>query len=143
MKSIMEHSLLEALGRMEIIDAHEHLPPEQTRLEQEVDVFTLLGKGFSKVWLNLCWLHIISERCAALALDEAIDLLPANKLIAFGGDYRTPVEKVYGHLVMSRGNIARVLARRVDEGRMSQDEALGLARRWLWDNPRELYRLQG
>jgi predicted TIM-barrel fold metal-dependent hydrolase len=102
----------------------------------------MLGKGFSNVWLNLCWNHIISERCAAAALDEAIDLLPSNKLIAFGGDYRIPVEKVYGHLTMARQNIAHVLAVRVDEGRMSEEQALILAHRWLWDNPRDLYRLK-
>jgi len=34
-----------------------------------------------------------------------------------------------------------VLAKRVAGGQMSEDEALGMARGWLWDNPRNLYRL--
>ncbi len=102
----------------------------------------MLGKGFPNVWLNLCWTHIISQRFAMAALDEAIDLLPANKLLAFGGDYHTQVEKIYGHLAMAREDVARVLAGRVRNREMTETQALDLARRWFWDNPVELYRLR-
>ncbi len=101
----------------------------------------MLGKGFPNVWLNFCWTHVISQHFAMEALDEAIDLIPTNKIIGFGGDYYLPVEKVYGHLVMAREDIARVLACRIERGQMNEDQALGLARKWLWDNPVELYRL--
>jgi predicted TIM-barrel fold metal-dependent hydrolase len=102
----------------------------------------MLGKGFANVWLNFCWTHVISQRFAMDGLDEAIDLIPMNKIIAFGGDYHLPVEKVYGHLVMAREDIARVLARRIERKQMTEDQAIGLARKWLWDNPVELYRLK-
>ncbi len=134
------------------IDPLNMIPVLQRHPETRFDVYHLgypwvretlmLGKGFSNVWLNLCWLYIISTTCATAALDEAIDLLPANKLIGFGGDYVTPVEKVYGHLVMARETIATVLAKRVVAGQMSEEEALTMARGWLWDNPRKLYRLE-
>jgi predicted TIM-barrel fold metal-dependent hydrolase len=101
----------------------------------------MLGKGFPNVWLNFCWTHIISQRFAMDGLDEAIDLLPVNKIIGFGGDYNIPVEKVYGHLVMAREDIARVLAARIERGLVDEDQALDMARQWLWDNPKELYRL--
>lgn len=102
----------------------------------------MLGKGFSNVWLNLCWTHIISQRFAVAALDEAIDLIPMNKLLAFGGDYGLPVEKVYGHLVMAREDVARVLAKRIMEKQMTETQALAIARKWFWENPKELYRLE-
>ena len=102
----------------------------------------MLGKGFPNVWLNFCWTHIISQRFAMDALDEAIDLIPMNKLIGFGGDYYLPVEKVYGHLTMAREDIARVLAARIERGQFTEDQALGLAHKWLRDNPAELYRLK-
>jgi hypothetical protein len=73
-------------------------------------------------------------------LDEAIDLVPMNKILVFGGDYGTPVEKVYGHLVMAREDLAEVLARRVDAGQMSESRAL--ARKWFWDNAVELYQVE-
>lgn len=101
----------------------------------------MLGKGFPNVWLNLCWTHIISQRFATAGLDEALDLIPVNKILAFGGDYCTPVEKVYGHLVMAREDVARVLAKRIEEGRINESQALNIAKRWFWENPKELYRL--
>ncbi|HUT37507.1 MAG TPA: amidohydrolase family protein [Planctomycetota bacterium] len=102
----------------------------------------MLGKGFANVWLNFCWTHIISQRFAMDALDEAIDLVPMNKLLAFGGDYATPVEKVYGHLVMAREDVARVLAARIEDGQMTESQALALARKWFVENPIALYRLK-
>jgi uncharacterized protein len=102
----------------------------------------MLGKGFSNVWLNLCWTHIISQRMVISALDEAIDLIPINKLLAFGGDYGLPIEKVYGHLVMAQEDIAEVLARRVAEKQMTETQAIDLAHRLFWENPIDLYELK-
>ena len=104
-----------------------------------------LAKCQPNVWTNFCGTYLLSQRFAQAALDEAIDLLPASKIIAFGGDYGSPygvpVEKVYGHLVMAREAIARVLARRIEEGQMTQAQAVALAGQWFRDNPKELYRL--
>jgi uncharacterized protein len=101
----------------------------------------MLGKGFPNVWLNFCWTHVISQRFAVAGLDEAIDLIPMNKLLIFGGDYRLPVEKVYGHLVMAREDIAEVLVRRIRGGQMSESQAMELVQKWFWDNPKSLYKL--
>ncbi|MFB3880774.1 MAG: amidohydrolase family protein [Armatimonadota bacterium] len=101
----------------------------------------MLGKGFPNVWLNFCWTHIISQRFAMDALDEVIEMVPMNKVIGFGGDYNLPVEKVYGHITMAREDIARVLAPRIERGLLSEEGGIALARKWLWENPKELYRL--
>lgn len=101
----------------------------------------VIGKNNPNVWLNLCWTHIISPQMTISALEEYMDMVPMNKIIGFGGDYSRPVEKVYGHLVMAREDLATVLGRRVDRGLMSLDEAKALAHKWLYTNPKELYRL--
>jgi len=101
----------------------------------------VMGKTFPNLWLNLCWCHVISPEMTVRALSEWIDLVPANKIIAFGGDYAVPVEKVYGHLVMARENVARVLAQRIERGLMDEEQALQLAHRWFYENPVALYRL--
>jgi len=101
----------------------------------------VIGKNNPNVWLNICWCHIISPKMTCSALDEYIDLVPMNKIIGFGGDYGRPVEKVYGHLVMAREDIAIVLGERVDRGLMSLEQAVEIARKWLIDNAKELYRL--
>jgi len=102
----------------------------------------IIGKNFPNVWLNLCWCHIISPKMTCSALDEWIDLVPINKIIAFGGDYGKPVEKVYGHLVMARENIARVLGGRIKDGLMTEEEAISIAKKWFYHNPKELYQLK-
>ncbi len=101
----------------------------------------VIGKNFPNVWLNLCWCHIISPKMTCSALDEWIDLVPMNKIIGFGGDYGHPVEKVYGHLKMAREDIALVLGGRIDRGLMKFEDAVSIARRWLWENPKGLYKL--
>jgi predicted TIM-barrel fold metal-dependent hydrolase len=102
----------------------------------------IMGKNFPNVWLNLCWDHILSPKMTCSLLDELIDLVPINKIIAFGGDYHRPVEKVYGHLVMARENIAKVLGGRIEDGLMTEEEAISIAERWFCHNPKELYRLR-
>ena len=73
------------------------------------------------------------------ALNEIIDLVPVNKIIAFGGDYRVCVQKVYGHLVLTREVVATVMARRLDRGLVDLEQALWLARRLFYENAAELY----
>jgi uncharacterized protein len=105
----------------------------------------VLGKCQPNVWTNFCGAYFLSQRFAQAALEEALDLLPTSRIIAFGGDYGAaygiPVEKVYGHLTMARETITRVLARRIEEGQMTEAQSLDLAKKWFWDNPKELYRL--
>ncbi len=101
----------------------------------------IIAKELPNAYLNMCWCHVISQQMSISALDEWLDLVPVNKIIGFGGDYHRPVEKIYGHLVMAREDIAAVLARRVGDKQMTFGEAVSLARMLLFDNPRELYRL--
>jgi predicted TIM-barrel fold metal-dependent hydrolase len=91
--------------------------------------------------LNLCWAHSNNASMAASALDEYIDWLGSDKLIAFGSDVHQTVEKVYGHLELARQNIAHVLARRIDAGLLDLDGALRLTQEWFVENPVRIYRL--
>lgn len=138
-------------GDFRMLDPTHMIPVLYRHPEARFDIYHLgypwvreaimLGKGFANVWLNLCWTHIISQRFAMAGLDELIDMVPMNKIIGFGGDYGLPVEKVYGHLVMAREDIARVLARRVEDGDFNEETAIQLAHKWLYENPTELYGL--
>jgi predicted TIM-barrel fold metal-dependent hydrolase len=99
-----------------------------------------LAKNFPNVYLDLCWLHIISPSAGARMLHEAIETVPANKIFAFGGDFIIP-EGAYGHSVMARQVVRRVLTEKIEDGYLTEDEAVGLAGRILRDNPAALYRL--
>ncbi|MBM3499731.1 MAG: hypothetical protein FJX74_13810 [Armatimonadetes bacterium] len=101
----------------------------------------LVGKMFPNVSLNLCWNAVVSPELTVRVLDECLDMVPLNNLIAFGADYRIAVEKVHGHLVMAKECVARALAKRIDRGQMDVAEAAAIARLWLYDNPVAVYNL--
>jgi uncharacterized protein len=100
-----------------------------------------LAKNFPNVYLDLCWLHIISPSAGARMLHEAIETIPANKIFAFGGDFIVP-EGSYGHSVMARRVVSRVLTEKVEDGWLTEEEAVRLARLMLRDNPAALFRLK-
>ncbi len=102
----------------------------------------LIGKNLPNVTLNLTWCPIISQVQTKRALDEILDLVPLNKVIAFGGDYRVAVQKVYGHLVLAREVVAAALGERVEAGELDREEALRIARLWFHDNPARIYGLK-
>lgn len=149
-----EHGLVVAVhtgywGDFRKLDPLHLIPLLQRHPKARFDVYHLgypwgretlmLAKNHPNVWLNLCWTHIISQRFAQNAMDEALDLIPINKILAFGGDYGKPVEKVYGHLVMAREDMAGMLAGRISDGRLSEGQAVNIARKWFCENPCELY----
>lgn len=101
----------------------------------------LLGKSHANVTLNLCWCPVISQVQTVRALDEIIDLVPLNKVIAFGADYRCAVHKTVGHLAMARQCVAAALGARIDAGEMNHDLALQIADMWFYENPKQIYRL--
>ena len=97
-----------------------------------------LAKNFQNVYIDMCWMHIISPSRAMSALDEWLDEVPVNKIMGFGGDYLC-VEGSYGHSVMARENVAKVLSRKVDDGIYDIDEAKKYATWILRDNPKNLF----
>lgn len=99
-----------------------------------------LGKNFQNVYVDLCWVHIISPYVARATLHEWLETIPHNKIFGFGGDYG-PVELAYGHCVMARENIARVLSEKVEEGLYSVDQAKIVGARLLHDNANEFFGL--
>ncbi len=100
--------------------------------------FIALGKMFPNVWLDLCWVWVISPQAGRIILHEAIETIPQNKITAFGGDYIF-IEGSYGHSVMARRNIERVLAEKIAEGWFGVDEAVQYARAVLYENALGLY----
>jgi len=102
--------------------------------------FATLAKNFPNVYPDLCWVHLISPEIGRRQLHELIETVPGNKILAFGGD-SVAVEIAYAHAKMARKVVARVLAEKIEDGYMSEDEALQLATKMLRDNPARLYDL--
>jgi len=106
-----------------------------------VEDMTCLGKYFENVSLNMCWMHIMGPEVSRRALGQWIDAVPVSKIFAFGGDYSV-VEKIYGHLLLARADVAMVLAEKVERGRFSESDALRIARMLFNENPKGWYGLR-
>ena len=105
-----------------------------------VSDMTVLGKYFPNVVLNMCWMHIMGPDVSRRALSEWLDAVPVTKIFAFGGDFLV-VEEVYGHLQLAQADVAAVLAEKVQCGRMTETDALHVARLLFYENPKRWYRL--
>jgi hypothetical protein len=62
------------------------------------------------------------------------------KISAFGGDYLF-VDRVYGHLVMAKENIAIALSIKVKEGLFDIGKAKEIAGMLFYDNPVRIFKL--
>ncbi len=101
-----------------------------------------MAKNLPNVSLDMCWTYIISPAWAGRFLDEAIETVPADKLLGFGGDYSIP-EGSYAHAMLCREVVSRVLADKVLAGYWSESEALASARAILHENPIVTFNLPG
>jgi predicted TIM-barrel fold metal-dependent hydrolase len=102
----------------------------------------LIAATFPNVWLNQCFALSLSQQMAKNALDGWLDMLPANKIIAWGGDAYTHVEGLLGDLILACESLAEVLAHRLRGGRLRESQAIELAKMMLYDNPKNLYGLK-
>jgi predicted TIM-barrel fold metal-dependent hydrolase len=100
-----------------------------------------LAKNFPNVYLDMCWLAIISPTTTRLWLQQWLETVPANKIFAFGGDYLFP-EGAYAHAKMARRVVAEALTAKVMEGYLTEAEAVEVARMILRENAIELFGLQ-
>ncbi len=100
----------------------------------------MLAKHAPNVWLNMCWMYVITMEGSRQSLNEWIDLVPGDRLLGFGSDVGWP-EFIYGHLVMARSCMADILAQKVERDFLSKEVALDLVQKMLRDNAIKLYGL--
>ncbi len=100
----------------------------------------MLAKHFPNVWLNMCWMYVITIEGSRQILSEWIDLVPGDRILGFGSDVGWP-EFIYGHLIMARSCIADVLAQKVERDFLSKGAAIDLVYKILRENPIKLYGL--
>ncbi|RPI28095.1 MAG: hypothetical protein EHM70_17095 [Chloroflexota bacterium] len=100
-----------------------------------------LGKNYPNVTLDLCWLHIIDPAYAIDLLERATLTMPHTKIHAFGGDYSDIPEFTVAHLQIARQNIAAALTNLIEGGWLEEEEAICLAKDWLFNNPNRFFNL--
>ncbi len=99
-----------------------------------------LAKQYPNVYIDMCWMYIISPSESKRYLEEWLYTVPSNKIMAFGGD--CSVEWAYGHSVMARKIITETLVKMVNDGCYTENEAIVIATRILRNNAIDLYKLE-
>ena len=95
---------------------------------------------FPNCYLDLAWMVLFSPSAAENVLGEAMDLVPADRLMM--GSDTANLEEMYGTIKWTRKILASVLAKKVAGGYISEEVALNLGRRVLSTNAMELYGLK-
>jgi hypothetical protein len=98
----------------------------------------VLAKYFPNVFLNFAFADLLSARRVVEVLHLALDLVPSNKVFAWGADSGV-VEATYGSLCVTRDCVARMLAERVADGTLTRGRALHLAHKYMGANAAEAY----
>jgi len=100
-----------------------------------------LAKSFRNVFLDMSWIYVISPSYAERYLHEWLETVPSNKIMAFGGDYHN-VENAYAHSLMARAVISKVLIEKVRTAYLTEEESKTIAKRLLYDNVVEFFRIE-
>lgn len=101
---------------------------------------TQIVKFQPNVWADFCWAWMMNPVSARRYLSEMLECVPCSKIHGFGGDVNY-VEETYGHAMIAKREITRVLAEKVEEGRFTEDYVLELARLILRDNAMEHFKV--
>src|SRR5204863_563192 len=113
--------------RFQCFLASRHANQSLCTLARELPNFSLAGY----------WWHNFFPGAIRQVMAERLDMLPANKQIAFFSDAYC-VEWTYGKAQMVRKLLAQVLAQKIEQGQYGREEALQIARSILFDSPRSL-----
>lgn len=101
-----------------------------------------MAKNHPNVVIECGWLAYIAPAAYRRALGEWLDAVPASKILAVGADC-AHVEQTLGALLLTRRQLALVLAEKVRDSGWTPGLAESVARRLLGGNGRALYRLAG
>lgn len=101
----------------------------------------LLARYYANVYLDLTWFHIISPDLVRQAVIRILELVPVNKIFAFGGDY-CYLETLPGHLEMAMENYAEVFCYICGKEICTEDQAKEILYKWYFENPKKIFRIK-
>jgi uncharacterized protein len=102
------------------------------------DELITICKEFPNVYFDLCWVQQISFKLYKEVLSLAIETIPSNKIFGFGGD-NFILECTYGSQKIVRKIISEILSEKVRDGYFSYDQAISMAEKILYLNPKAVY----
>ena len=101
-----------------------------------------LAKHYPNVYVDMCWAWSINPLDASNFLNHAIHSVPVNKMFVFGADTSWPTAS-YAYAMQARYWLTKTLQREVNEGYLSEREAMAYAERVMHRNQYDCFaRLQ-
>ncbi|MBN1285909.1 MAG: amidohydrolase family protein [Anaerolineae bacterium] len=101
-----------------------------------------LAKHYPNVYVDMCWAWAIDPYSASDFLRRMIHAAPDNKVFVFGGDTGWP-NLAAAFAQQARGWIDRTLQAEIDDGFMSEREAIALATRLMRANQYAVFDVAG
>lgn len=99
-----------------------------------------LSLAYPNLMVSGAWWHGFTPTTLLTFFRDRLEMLPNTAWNAFYSDGYL-VEWVYGKLLVTKNRLARALADMADEGFLTEDDAVDIAQRVLWDNPVAAYGL--
>jgi uncharacterized protein len=96
---------------------------------------------YRNVWIDLTWSLLLSPSHFRPALHEAIEILPDESRMMFGGD-NWHVEETYGTMKLARQLIGEVLNEKISAGYFRLEDAQRLANKILRSNALDFFKLR-
>lgn len=106
------------------------------------DELLAIAKHFPNVYVDLCWAWSINPYAAADFIRRAIHAVPINKLFAFGGDTGWPNAAI-AYAAQARKWLAYALQGEVNDGLLTEAEAIRVATRLMRENQTACFDLEG
>jgi predicted TIM-barrel fold metal-dependent hydrolase len=97
------------------------------------DELIAMAKHFPNAWVDLCWAWSINPYASSDFVRRFLHAVPINKLFAFGGDTMWPTSSLaYAH--QARQGLTRALEAEIQDGSLTENEAIETATRLMRDN---------
>ncbi len=106
------------------------------------DELIALTKHYKNVWADLCWAWSINPYASSDFVRRFIHGAPINKLFVFGGDTRWPTSAA-AYAFQTRFWLGKTLEAEVEEGYLTESQAMHIASRVMYDNQYECFDLEG
>ncbi len=101
-----------------------------------------LAKHYRNIWVDLCWAWSIDPYSSRDFLRRFLHAVPANKLFAFGGDTGWPTGAL-AYSIQARNEICRTLEAEIEDGYMTEKQAIDVATRIMLENQYACFDIAG
>lgn len=106
------------------------------------DELVALAKHYRNIWVDFCWAWSIDPYSSRDFLRRCIHAVPSNKLFAFGGDTGWPTSAM-AYAIQARNEIRRALEEEIQDGYMTEKQAMTFADRIMNKNQYDCFDIEG